>query len=320
MILEGVKIFQGDCLEVLRQFPEESISCVVSSPPYWAQRDYGVEGQLGLEPTIEEYVTRLVNVFSGVRRVLRSDATVWLNLGDSFFSSTKGTGGPSAKQDSNVGSRFTPRKLDDVEGLKPKDLIGMPWRVALALQADGWWLRSDIIYSKRNPMPESVNDRPTRAHEYVFLLTKSAKYYYAADAVREAFADARMGNPKGGGQYMRQLYPDQPHAQSGIKKGVWTRGLDLGGRNMRDVWTIAARPHKGAGHFAVFPEALVEPCVLAGCPEGGIVCDPFCGSGTTGVVALRLGRKFIGIDLSPKYVRLAEERIKASQEGRMRCR
>lgn len=246
---------------------DKSVHTVVTSPPYWGLRDYGIDGQLGLEPTPEEYCNSMVAVFREIRRVLHDDGTVWLNLGDSYSSGSRTTTtNDSFRGDTLVNTTRTPV----VKGIKPKDLVGIPWRVAFALQADGWYLRSDIIWSKPNPMPESVQDRPTKAHEYIFLLTKSQKYYYDADAIREPSSDD--------------------------------------GRNKRSVWEVTTKPYAEA-HFATFPEKLVEPCILAGCPAGGTVLDPFVGSGTTLAVAQRLGRRGVGADINEEYLSLARNRL-----------
>lgn len=307
---DWLTVLAGDCREQMATLGPESVHCVVTSPPYWGLRDYGVAGQLGLEATPAEYVANMVDVFRAVRRVLRPDGTVWLNLGDSYAGGGTigrkdttpealsrraerygtGTGAGSA-----VGARGS---REPVAGLKPKDLVGIPWRVAFALQADGWYLRSDIIWSKPNPMPESVTDRPTKAHEYVFLLTKSARYWYDAEAVREgsAYAGQQLGICRGSKRRADSM-------------GRRTSGNEVPGadadsperRNLRSVWSIATQPYPGA-HFATFPEALVEPCVKAGCPEGGTVLDPFAGTGTVGVVANRLSRRATLIDLNPDYL------------------
>jgi site-specific DNA-methyltransferase (adenine-specific) len=262
----SVRLLEGDCRTLLPTLPAESVHCVVTSPPYWGLRDYGCEGQLGLEPTPEEYVATMVAVFRAVRRVLRADGTLWCNLGDAF---------------------------------QDKQLLGMPWRLAFALQADGWYLRADIIWAKPNPMPESVTDRPTKAHEYIFLLTKSARYFYDAEAVREPaiHAGARivgLGTTK----------PFDPDRQRTLLRGERTVGEH---RNLRSVWTIRSAPFPDA-HFATFPSALAQRCILAGCPQGGTVLDSFAGSGTVGAVAEQLGRHSVLIELSPAYVRMAEQR------------
>jgi DNA modification methylase len=299
-------ILHGDCREVLATLPAESVQTCVTSPPYWGLRDYGVPGQLGLERTPAEYVANMVAVFREVRRVLRDDGTLWLNLGDSYAAG--GTGGaPSAKSTlSRHGIVGRSPYLDAMGqnksrtaplGLKPKDLVGIPWRVAFALQADGWYLRSDIIWHKPNPMPESVTDRPTKAHEYLFLLTKSPSYYYDADAIMEEATGVT-----GGGVGIKGAI-----TQYG---GNTTRtlGHSFTTRNRRTVWTVATRPYKGA-HFATFPPKLIEPCILAGCPVGGTVLDPFGGSGTTGEVAERHGRNAILIELNASYLPLQRERL-----------
>ncbi len=268
-------------------------------------------GCLGLEPTIDLYVEHMVEVFREVRRVLRDDGTVWLNLGDSYAQSTtrhrgetieRYTSGGAWKQ-SKGGEWIDNNRSTAVGGLKPKDLCGIPWRVAFALQADGWWLRSDIVWSKPNPMPESVTDRPTRAHEYVFLLSKSARYYYDADAIRESLAPGTLERPS---RLNGQRRPPKP--RYGSPTGL-ERPLDASGRNKRTVWEIATEPYPDA-HFATFPQKLVEPCILAGCPTDALVLDPFVGSGTTAFVAQRLGRRAIGIDLSEDYLVLAEKRLR----------
>ena len=294
-------IIQGDVRTSLAQLADGSVNCVVTSPPYWGLRDYGHDGQIGLEQTPDEYVAEMVAVFREVRRVLADDGTLWLNLGDSYAGSGKGPAG-------NLGAKHNERHLEHKhsaivpDGLKPKDLVGIPWRVAFALQADGWWLRQDIIWHKPNPMPESVTDRCTKAHEYLFLLTKSAKYYFDNEAIKE---DAKWSSDKRSGEG-RLTYDGKRQGQNGTGQEAFVRITDK--RNRRSVWTIPTKPFKGA-HFAVMPEALVEPCILAGCPEGGIVLDPFFGSGTVGVVAQRLGRQWIGCELNPEYVKIAEQRI-----------
>jgi DNA modification methylase len=359
------RIIPGDCLEVLKTLPAESVHTCVTSPPYWGLRDYGVEGQIGLEKTPELFVSKMVEVFREVKRVLRDDGTLWLNLGDSYISQ----GGPQVAQTKwqvegasdgqNGGLSRSP-----VEGLKAKDLCGIPWLVAFALRADGWYLRSDIIWHKPNPMPESVTDRPTKSHEYIFLLTKSPRYYYDAEAVKEA--NSPTSHP---GTYRNPTkYDGTEMAQSfTVGKSV----LNYSGRNKRSVWTVATAPYKGS-HFATFPPKLIEPCILAGTSEQGccsecgapwervvettrpdsykgkdvrwgndgngmrmpekfntetktlgwqpsctcnaetrpcVVLDPFAGAGTTGLVARRLGRSFIGIELNPQYLEMAQDRI-----------
>ncbi len=425
-------ILQGDSIEVMRGMEPESVHCCVTSPPYWGLRNYGVAGAYGLEPTLEEYIANMVTVFREVRRVLRKDGTLWLNLGDAYVSNpSNGRGGGSTL---DGGAPHLSGANRDGAGLKPKDLVGLPWRVAFALQADGWWLRSEIVWHKPNPMPESVRDRPTRAHEYVFLLTKSARYFYDADAIREPMAassierisqesfweqtggekDHRNGvNPNRSARgalenlarrtpagwnvnydesNQKGHYPQKADKQRGHSRrhdgfndrwdGMSKEEQQAMGANKRTVWSIATQGFPGA-HFATFPEALVRPCILAGTSERGVcgvtgdpwercversfmpqddvsaekgvkgagnqkpmdasngwegfprgttdsttigwqptcdhyaepmpatMLDPFCGSGTTGVVALRHGRSFIGIELNPEYVELARRRIVA---------
>lgn len=313
------KLYLGDCLDILPTLEAGSVHCCVTSPPYWGLRDYGTPGQLGLERSPDEYVAKLVQVFREVRRVLRDDGTLWLNLGDSYASG-KGScfnpgGGESSYKDYRKECGVIPlQRLNKSEviaaGMKPKDLVGIPWMVAFALRADGWYLRSDVIWSKPNPMPESVRDRPTKAHEYLFLLAKSERYYYDYKAIKEP-----QKTPSGdkshhsfgtkGGKV--EFTPGKTRKESGKK---WANNGD--GRRRRTVWTIPTRPYKGA-HFAVFPSALVEPCIKAGCPIGGTVLDPFTGSGTTGAVALELDRNFIGIEMNPNYLELINERISKVQ-------
>jgi len=296
------KCYVGDALEVLRDFPSESVNCCITSPPYWGLRDYGVDGQFGMEPTPEEFIDRLTSIFSEVRRVLKLDGTLWLNLGDSYASTTKGIGGPSDKQDSSKGTRFQGRTFKLSQGLKSKDLVGIPWMAAFSLRSDGWFLRQDIIWHKPNPMPESVRDRCTKAHEYVFLLSKSGKYYYDAGSIK-----VRSLTP--GVEWYK--YNDTRQAiepkckNNGSRKRNGTPTAEM--INKRDVWTIPTQPMKDA-HFATFPQGLIEPMVLAGCPEGGVILDPFFGSGTTGIVAERLGRQWVGIELNPDYSKIWKKR------------
>lgn len=291
---------------------DKSVHCVVTSPPYWGLRDYGVSGQLGLEATPEEYVAKMVAVFREVKRVLRDDGTLFLNLGDSYVTNPgNGRGGETVT--GGLPHRSGTNK--NAGGLKPKDLVGIPWRVAFALQADGWYLRSDIIWHKPNPMPESVTDRPTKAHEYVFLLTKSARYYYDAEAVKEEAVNGDPTSPRGSVAVIGELNSGN-RKQDQLGKRQYTgfnlrwdqREERLTHRNRRTVWTIATAPYSGA-HFATYPPALVEPCIKAGSPKGGIVLDPFNGSGTTGLVAQQLGRRYVGLDLSFAYLMLARERL-----------
>lgn len=307
------RIITGDVREKLKELSSESVQMCVTSPPYWGLRDYGHPGQIGLERTPEEYVQNMVEVFREVRRVLRKDGTLWLNLGDSYATPKEGnTQGTSTSSLHHKNPREDLKQLREESrfkkllppNLKPKDLVGIPWRVAFALQADGWYLRSDIIWSKPNPMPESVTDRPTKAHEYLFLLAKSQKYYYDAEAVKE-----NIGNPTRKTNGMRSpayLEGRSFQNESDAKWENYGEHIDYSGRNRRSVWTIPTKPFRGA-HFATFPADLIEPCIRAGSKEGDTVLDPFVGSGTTLEVSERLGRNSIGIELNEKYV---EEIIK----------
>lgn len=298
-----IEILQGDCRDVLGSLPDGSINCCVTSPPYFGLRDYGVEGQLGLEPTPDEFVSAMVEVFREVRRVLRDDGTLWLNLGDSYANDGKWGGSTGGKHASALhGNSGIGRRLLTT-GLKPKDLIGIPWRVAFALQADGWYLRQDIIWHKPNPMPESVTDRCTKAHEYIFLFAKSERYYFDADAIKE---QAVSNHASGNGFKGRQ--GGAIHMPMSGGAGTADQWLPGGMRNRRSVWTVSTKPFKGA-HFATFPPDLIDPCVLAGCPVDGTVLDPFFGAGTTGLVAQKHGRNCVGIELNPDYIAIANERL-----------
>ncbi len=307
-MLELNKIYNMDCLEGLKKLPDNSINCCVTSPPYWGLRDYGVEGQIGLEKTPEEYVAKMVEVFREVKRVLRDDGTLWLNLGDSYVTShAVGTKDDDTGWKHGAISKGYQARAGGVgNGRKPKDLVGIPWLVAFALRADGWYLRQDIIWHKPNPMPESVKDRCTKAHEDIFLLAKSAQYYYDNEAIKE---DAKPESEKrykstfytGKKEISGQGRPGNASNTPGYKK--WT-----GKRNKRSVWTVTTKPFKEA-HFATFPPDLIKPCILAGCPKNGTVLDPFMGSGTTGMVAAMYQRNFIGFELNPEYCKMAEKRI-----------
>lgn len=335
-------IHHGDAITVLRErFGGESVQCCVTSPPYWGLRDYGVAGQLGLEATPDLYVAAMVAVFREVRRVLKIDGTLWLNLGDSYAGSWGNyhPNSPSGKHGQRLkettrwnrpayqSQEFLPPTAK-INGLKPKDLVGIPWRVAFALQADGWYLRSDIIWAKPNPMPESVTDRPTKAHEYLFLLAKSEKYYYDNEAIK---VDGVMASiPKMNGRpAFNDVVPEQrgfDRKSTDEQRGHGRRHAGFNDRwdsmtkdeqcrlrvNKRTVWEIATTPYAEA-HFATFPAKLVEPCILAGCPSGGLVLDPFAGSGTTLMVAQQLGRHGVGIELNTDYIALADTR--AAQAG-----
>lgn len=298
-----IKILQGNCLDKLKELPDQSINTCITSPPYWGLRDYGEDKQLGMEDTPEEFVNNLVQVFREVKRVLRDDGTVWLNLGDSYCGTNhkKEFIDPKYK-DGRAGQKFS--LSYKIPGLKSKDLVGIPFRVAFALQQDGWYLRQDIIWHKPNPMPESVKDRCTKAHEYIFLLSKSPKYYFDNEAIKEdsKYHGKDKRSDKGNIRYegKRTSNKDTKAQQSFVTINPK--------KNKRSVWTITTKSFKGA-HFATFPMDLIEPCVLAGCPENGTVLDPFGGSGTTGIVASNHNRKAVLIELNAEYIEIARQRI-----------
>ena len=296
----------GDCIETMRGMPSGIVQTCVTSPPYFGLRDYGHDGQIGLEATPDEFIGKLVEVFREVRRVLSDDGTLWLNIGDSYSTGTKA----GRQQSSNPGvganrpeAQNSVARIGNPEGCKTKDLIGIPWMLAFALRSDGWYLRQEIIWHKPNPMPESVTDRCTKSHESIFLLAKSEKYYFDNGAIAEKAIGGTPGNVthKGKAAY------DDGDERMRTKQGLTEIGARET-RNKRSVWTVATTPYKGA-HFATFPTALIEPCILAGAPAGGVVLDPFFGSGTTGQVAQALGRKFIGCELNPAYKALQDERL-----------
>ena len=306
------EILFGDCREIMRRWAEQGVKAqmCVTSPPYFGLRDYGVDGQIGLEQTPDEYVAKMVEVFREVRRVLRDDGTLWLNLGDSYAAnrayqvpSTKG--GPKHSDSQAVGGKGSVVP----DGLKPKDLIGIPWLLAFALRADGWYLRQDIIWHKPNPMPESVRDRCTKAHEYIFLLSKSERYFFDSEAMREPSAGWPIGGAKTRGK------TGYATASGAGKSPQRDSNGGLGGdgqtRNRRSVWTVPTRPYKGA-HFATFPPALIEPCILAGSRPGDIVLDPFMGSGTTAEVAILHGRQYLGFELNEEYRGLQDARVRGA--------
>ena len=315
--MNNINIRTGNCLDILPTMEAGSVNCCVTSPPYFGLRDYGNDEQIGLEETPEAFVESLVNVFREVKRVLADDGTLWLNLGDSYFNTRPGSGGKCVLEGAGKNmteSRYT-NIIRDNGSAKPKDLLGIPWRVALALQADGWYLRQDIIWSKPNPMPESVTDRCTKAHEYIFLLSKSPKYFYDADAIREQHAPAGPSNPRAkyDGRMPSEsrgdahLQPSKSIGRGSEKEGFSEFKYNPAGRNKRSVWEVSTKPYSGA-HFATFPPDLIKPCIMAGCPSGGTVLDPFGGSGTTGMVALELGRSAELIELNPDYVEIIEGR------------
>jgi DNA modification methylase len=291
-------IIYGDCREKLKELDSESVQMCVTSPPYWGLRDYGHDDQLGLEKTPEEYTANMVEVFRQVKRVLRDDGTLWLNLGDSY------AGNNSRASDGGRAGYGTKREgvFNNLSGnLKSKDLIGIPWRVAFALQADGWYLRQDIIWHKPNPMPESVTDRCTKSHEYIFLLSKSEKYFFDSDQIKEKAVGERWGGNK---PMDTNNSKDQDNQFKGLSR---ERDMVSEFRNKRSVWTVNTKPYPGS-HFAVFPQELIEPCIQAGSKTGDVVLDPFFGSGTTGEVAERFGRDYIGIELNEEYKPLQQQR------------
>lgn len=305
------RILVGDVRIRLSEIPDQSVQSCVTSPPYFGLRDYGEDAQIGLEPSLQDYVDEIVKVFREVKRVLRDDGTLWLNLGDSYSGSGKGRNPDGtvhvsaliAKQGTSAGTVMGDVPSNIIpEGLKAKDLMGVPWRVAFALQADGWYLRQDIIWAKPNPMPESVTDRCTKSHEYLFLLSKSARYYFDNQAIKEPAVWA--GDERNGEG--RLTYDGKRQGQKGEGQEAFVSISDT--RNKRDVWTINTKPFKGA-HFAVMPEALVEPCILAGSKEGDTILDPFSGSGTVGLVALTNNREYLGVELNPQYAEMSIERI-----------
>jgi len=298
------RIIEGDCIKGMNTLPDGCIQTCVTSPPYFGLRDYGKEDQIGLEETPDQYVAKMVEVFREVRRVLRDDGTVWLNLGDSYAGYHGNSKVPDDQAPSNKSGYVENMRKSTVgiSSLKPKDLIGIPWRVAFALQADGWYLRQDIIWSKPNPMPESVTDRCTKSHEYIFLLSKKSHYYYDHEAIKEP---AQNWGTRDRSE-MRDGTTDPKLKHHGLKGKEWEENPM---KNKRSVWTVNTKGYKGA-HFAVYPKNLILPCILAGCPEGGTVMDPFTGSGTTAVVALENNRNFVGTELNPEYIQLAENRIK----------
>lgn len=349
----NLTILQGDCLASLRELPSESVNCCVTSPPYFGLRDYGVDGQIGLEQTPDEYIAKLVDVFREVRRVLKDDGTLWVNIGDSYAGNAN-SGGSNANE-GGPAVRIAGLKPKRGDGIKSKDLIGIPWMLAFALRADGWFLRQDLIWSKPNPMPESVTDRCTKSHEYIFLLSKSSRYFYDQDAIKEPIKDASVARLLRGVSEENKLVegaPGQtPHSVHQPRKNVkfggnnlcpdtrlqsgkeWTPQMAGGGTsyknghsgyfdkdgnplcgvmaNKKSVWSVTTRGYKEA-HFATYPPELIKPCILAGCPVGGVVLDPFAGSGTTGKVALENGRSAILCELNPEYIKLIEKRCKVN--------
>jgi len=300
------KIEFGDCRETMRKWASEGIKAqtCVTSPPYYGLRDYGHDGQIGLEETPEQYIEAMVEVFRCVWDVLEDDGTLWLNIGDSYYNYRPGKGQALVKQTVANSNQDLPqtcaRRGNKLDGLKEKDLIGIPWMLAFALRADGWYLRQDIIWHKPNPMPESVQDRCTKSHEYIFLLSKSPKYYYDIDAIKEE-AHTTDNSDRNRDESRLNNTPGRTRMA-----GLTTNHYET--KNKRSVWTVTTKPYEGA-HFAVFPTDLIEPCILAGAPAGGVVLDPFMGSGTTAQVAQTLGRKYLGCELNPAYQPLQNKRL-----------
>ena len=314
------QIICADAVEGLKLLSDNSVFMCVTSPPYYGLRDYGMDGQIGTEESPQAYISRLIEVFREVRRVLRDDGTLWINIADCYAGSGKGTWNKDVSKQKNkqiyhVNSSNPISQMPSVwDGIKPKDLIGIPWMLAFALRRDGWYLRSDIIWQKTNCMPENVKDRPTKSYEHIFLLSKSKSYYYDGRAIMEPlqpctvirYQNGRSGNTK---------YNKVGMGQTIEKKRSNFESFNQQCRNKRDVWSVSTNSYRVDRHFAMYPERLIEPCVLAGSPVGGIVLDPFFGSGTTGAVAKRLGRQYIGIDLNPEYCELARKRIEAIAEN-----
>lgn len=309
-------IYISECLSGLKELPDNSINCCVTSPPYYGLRDYGNEKQIGLEKTPEEYIQKLVDVFHEVYRVLQPDGTLWVNIGDSYAGSMKGAAqypdnAMNYKQGTNRGTLGKATLVKQCTGCKPKDLIGIPWMLAFALRADGWYLRQDIIWNKPNPMPESVTDRCTKSHEYIFLLSKSRKYYFDSESIQQAASQSvknRLGKVENVGYKAFASANTLDESNPMFRKNTTREYQYADKANKRSVWSVPTAAYKDA-HFAVFPETLIVDCIKAGCPQEGIVLDPFMGSGTTAIVARKLNRNFVGFELNPDYVHLAEKRI-----------
>lgn len=335
-VLETDRIYNVDCLSLLKRMDDDSVDCCVTSPPYFALRDYGIDGQIGLEETPEKYIEKLTRVFAEVRRVMKPTGTLWLNIGDSYNNTAPGNKTPCGfSQNKPSYIKYEDKKMRHkrlIKDIKQKDLIGIPWMLAFSLRAEGWYLRQDIIWHKPNPMPESVTDRCTKSHEYIFLLSKSQKYYFDNESIKEESVIHKTSNHKfGDNKYGKnedqhfQTYSGKelnPRTKNCKEKGQKPNTMHLRReaglkdveyivRNKRDVWSVNIKPMKDA-HFATYPVELIYPCILAGCPENGVVLDPFMGSGTTALATLRCGgnRHFIGSELNPEYVRIAENRIR----------
>lgn len=296
-------IYQGNTIDILKKFPDNFIDCCITSPPYFGLRDYGCSDQIGLEKTPEEYVQKLVMIFNEIKRILKKEGTLWLNLGDTYNGSGQDSGKKEGNKSQQIGNRIVGKvassKGINIKGIKPKDLIGIPWMVAFALRNDGWYLRQDIIWHKPNPMPEPVVDRCTKSHEYVFLLSKSKTYYYDSESIKERLSQNKWG---------KHISPDFNNFKEDYNGLNHDKDIIPNIRNKRDVWTINTEPYSEA-HFATFPVKLIIPMIKAGCPKNGIVLDPFIGSGTVGFVARQYNRNFIGIELNKDYIKLANKRI-----------
>lgn len=299
-------IYNDECLSGLKKLPDNCINCCITSPPYYGLRDYGSDNQIGLEATPEEYIEKLVNVFREVRRVLTDDGTLWVNIGDSYAGSMKGAAqfpdnAKNYKQGTNRGTLGKATLVKQCTNCKPKDLIGIPWMLAFSLRNDGWFLRQDIIWSKPSVMPESVQDRCTKAHEYIFLLSKSRTYYFDNESIKEPSVTFNTT--------VRNRELSKINNTPGRSKTHGLTNNDYVMRNKRSVWTVPTQPFRG-GHFAVFPEKLIVDCIKAGCPETGIVLDPFMGAGTTALVSRKLNRNYIGFELNPQYIAIANNRLR----------
>lgn len=302
--MSEIDIRLGDALTVLQDMPDESVHCVVTSPPYWGLRDYGVDGQIGLEASLGEHMAVLVTLFREVRRVLRKDGTCWVNYGDAYASAPNGRSAADTKAAGNDDRTFRDKPISTVGGvIKPKDLCMLPNRLAIALQDDGWWVRSEIVWNKTNPKPESAKDRPAAVHEKIWLLTKSQKYFFDPEPLKEPVSGNAHARRKDG-----QYLPAKGSTAGNNRAGTWVETYVPEMRNGRNVWTFNIEGMRDA-HFATFPQELAKKCILAGCPVGGVVLDPFFGAGTTGLVAAKHGRDCIGIELNPTYVEIAQRRL-----------
>lgn len=314
-MIELDKIYNEDCLQGLKHLPDNSVDCCITSPPYYALRDYGVDGQIGLEETPQQYIDRLTDVFMEVHRVLKPEGTLWINIGDSYNGNKKGNTETNKNKKVAESSHFEKKIWKEC---KQKDLIGIPWMLAFSLRNEGWYLRQDIIWNKPNVMPEPATDRCVKAHEYIFLLSKSERYYFDYEQIQEE-ATTHENRPSGvvrnrkfGYDSKQNQHPEAYLMSSADKTGEVTEAdMPTGKRNKRDVWSVNTKPDLNA-HFAVYPEELIRPCILAGCPLGGVVLDPFMGSGTTARAARRWGRHYVGFELNPDYVKIIERKVQVA--------